>query len=187
MNIPLFAVGCPLLGGSASASSPLKELHPGRCLRAAFRSIGRRHLFVRTSWLGTKTGDDMRRGGGRYSVGVITAWSRSGLARWSTREGKNQWGWLAGKVAPRRLTKVGVGRKCGTAEAGGRVSDTQEMCRWPRWSEPCLWSRSLSWSPRSGRERAESRGGESSVWERGGKVVWTIVRVQEGCRFSSAQ
>lgn len=169
MDTPLSAVGCPLLGGSASASSPLKELHPGRCLRAAFRSIGRRHLFVRTSWLGTKTGNVMRRRGGRCGVGVFTGWSHSGLARLSTREGKNQWGWLAGKVAPRRLTKVWVGRKCGTAEAGGRVGDAQELCRRPRRSEPCLWSRSLSSWSRSGRERAESRVGESSVWERGGE------------------
>ena len=49
-------------------------------------------------------------GGSGRGVGVFTAWSRVGLARWPTREGKNQWGRLAGEVAPRRLTKVGVGR-----------------------------------------------------------------------------
>ena len=49
----------------------------------------------------------MRRREGRSSVGVFTGWSRNGLARWSTREGKNQWG-------------VAGGESCATSPHKGR-------------------------------------------------------------------
>lgn len=39
-------------------------------------------------------------------VGLFTGWSRDGLARWPTREGKNQCGWLAGE----RLRHVALRR-----------------------------------------------------------------------------
>lgn len=154
-------------------------LHPGRCLRAASRSIGRRHLIVRTSWLSNQDGEILC-AGEKVEVVLVafTGWSRNGLARWSTRKGKNQFGGCGwrGRVAPRRLTMVGVGRKCGTAEAGSGVNDAQQSCKCSRWNEPCLWFEVAVVVEACGR-RAESRVGERALFERG-KWCGQIVRVQ---------
>lgn len=122
-------------------------------------------------------------------MGVVFAYAQVGVAMdWLVgRRGKeriNGGGWR-GEVAPRRLTKVGVGRKCGTAEAGGRVGEAQEVCgRWSRRSEPSLVEVAVAvvevWE-----DKGPSRERELCLGE--GEGLWTIVRLQGGCRFSAAQ
>lgn len=111
-------------------------------------------------------------------VGVVFAYAQVGVAMdWLVgRRGKgriNGGGWR-GEVAPRRLTKVGVGRKCGTEEAGGRVDEAWENGRWSRRSELPLVEVAVAvvevWE-----EKGPSRDRELCLGE-GGRVVDNCAR-----------